>query len=168
MRHILLTATHLALLLSLLVPTVPAAGQSPRQEPEVHIWTDPAIATILLVDSLDTPSARALVIRRPGDLPNNIIVVTRATTARELSKAVTAIIASRRSKGDRVDREMRTIITAAASSRSKPSRDETRAATDLRRLRNAPYFAVHGVGRGPAIVIRMADASAPRRKAGER
>ena len=169
MRNRLLPAiAPVAALLMLLLAPAAVGAQSAGPRLEVQTWTDPAIATVLRVDSLGAPDARALVIRRPGDLPNNIILVTRQTTAAELAKAVTAIIASRRSQGDHVDREMRTIVTAVDPRKHKPSRDEGRAKADLNRLQYAPEFRIDGIGRGPAIVIRMADSAVARRKGGVR
>lgn len=150
--------------------TVSASAQSVRRDTILSTWTDPAIATLVLVDSLAGPNARAVVIRRPGGLPNNIILVTRATSAADLAKAVTALAFSRRNKGDSVEREMRTTIVAstppaasgnhrssAPPTAAKPTRDERRAEADLRRLPLAPAFTIAGIARGPAIMIRMSD-----------
>lgn len=116
----------------------------------------PAYATIILVEDLQAPDARAVVIRRPGELPNNIILVTRATTPRDLATAVSALITSRANRGNEVDREIRTRIVPQAP-RAKPTASERLAGRDLRRLPLAPVFEVTGVGRGPALVIRMND-----------
>jgi len=171
-RSTITGALRLALAVGCLaaVSTAGASAQSVRRDTILYTWTDPAIATLVLVDSLAGPNARAVVIRRPGDLPNNIILVTRSTSAADLSKAVTALAFSRRNKGDRVDREMRTTIVAstplAASGKrgkgapptaAKPTRDDRRAEADLRRLPLAPAFTIAGIARGPAIGIRMSD-----------
>ena len=148
-------AFRIAISIVLLLPFDAAAQSSPR-DPIISRWSDPAIATVVLVDTLPGPEARAIVIRRGGDAPNNIILVTRSTSPADLSRAVTALAFSRRSKGDRVDREMRTTITASANVTSKPTSDERRAARDLHRLKVAPDFSIQGIARGPAIAIRMA------------
>ena len=158
-----------ALLLMLLVAAAapalaqPApAAQSARRDTITTAWTDPGIATVILVDALPAPAApnaRAVVIRRPGELPNNIILVTEATTGRDLAKAVTALAFSRRNKGDHVEREMRTTVVASVAATGKPTKDELRAERDLRRVKAAPEFAVAGLARGRAISIRMAESA---------
>ena len=137
----------------------------------VETWTDPNIATLMLVDDIG-PEARAVVIRRPGTLPNNIILVTKSTTPKDLATAVSSLMTSRTNRGDVVDREMRALIGAkpqgappasrrgsASSASSRTDRGDSpsvrMAAADLQRLRSAPEFSIPGVGHGPALVIRM-------------
>ena len=142
--------------------TADASAQSSHRETTVTVWSDPAIATLLLVDRLPAPAssnAAAVVVRRPGDPPNNIILVTSSTSPRDLSRAVTALAFSRRTQGDRVQREMRTAVLAAPQGATRITRDDRRAAADLGRLRLAPEFAIADVARGPAIVVRMADSA---------
>ena len=125
-------------------------------------WTDPAIATLVLVDTLPAPgsaNAGAVLIRRPGGRPNNIILVTRSTTPRDLSKAVTALAFSRRNQGDKVEREMRTAILRSPATNETPTGDDRRADRDLRRVVLAPEFVIPGIARGPAIVVRMSDSA---------
>jgi hypothetical protein len=142
-----------------------AQGSLPRVK--TTTWTDPAIATLMLVESIDHPTARVLLIRRPGDVPNNIILVTRSTTPADLAKAVSALITSRRTQGDFVQREMRAFVTPKAAT-PRPTSSERRAAADLRRLPLHPSFDVEGIGRGPALVIRLpaSKAAVSRRGAG--
>ena len=137
----------------------------------VRRWNDPAIATLMLVEHLGSADARAVVIRRPGDMPRNIILVTRDTRPADLAQAMSALIVSRRSRGDTVTREIRALIGATPigappagrgaprvddkGARSTKSPSETLATADLQRLRAAPIFEIPGVGRGPALVIRM-------------
>ena len=165
-------------LLALFAVAAPAARSQavPETTTATHTWNDPAIATLMLVEDLGHAEARAVVIRRPGDMPNNIILVTRSTTPADLATAVSALIASRRNRGDQVDREIRALIGAtpvgppparatrsAADSggtgraRARPSPSAALAASDLARLRAAPAFAIPGIGHGPALVIRMRD-----------
>ena len=160
-RHALLLTLLIAAASPATAQPVPDA-QSVRRDTVISSWTDPAIATVILVDALPgpaAPNARAVVIRRPGDLPNNIILVTEATTGRDLAKAVTALAFSRRTRGDRVEREMRTTVVASAAAPGKPTRDELRAEQDLRRVRIAPEAVVAGLARGRAISIRMAESA---------
>jgi len=172
---------RLALFTALLAMATPpmALSQSAARTPRIRSWADPSIATLMLVDDLGGSDARAVVIRRPGEMPNNIILVTRATTAAELADAVTALITSRRNRGDQVDREMRALIgatpvgtppasvkrgvaNAGATKRAATrSPSEGLAANDLKRLRAAPDFAIAGIGHGPALVIRMKDKARP-------
>ncbi len=168
---------RLALLVTIIGTIVPAAmlAQSATRAPQSRSWADPAIATLMLVDDLGKADARAVVIRRPGPMPNNIVLVTRSTTPAELAHAVATLIASRRSRGDGVEREMRALIGAAPPSAppravrssgssgkggataAKPTPSQILATSDLKRLLAAPDFAIPGVGRGPALVIRMKD-----------
>src|SRR5687768_3579673 len=90
----------------------PAAAQSTVSNARIRTWTDPNIATLMLVESLGYAGARAVVVRRPGEMPNNIILVTRATTPADLANAASALIISRRNRGERVDREIRALIGA--------------------------------------------------------
>ena len=138
------------------------SAQSQRRDSVIFEWSDPAVATLMLVDTLAGPGARAVVIRRGGDGPNNIILVTRSTVPSDLSRAVTALAFSRRNKGDQVRGEMRTTITASPAIGTKPTADDRRAERDLKRVRLAPEFSIRGIARGPAIVIRMADGAVAR------
>jgi hypothetical protein len=191
------TLTGAALVPALLLVLVGAPGSSAAQRAaaasgdvqssgvnvRIRTWTDPGIATLMLVESLGYADARAVVVRRPGDAPNNIILVTRATTPADLAHAASALITSRRSRGDNVDREIRALIgappvdgvpvpdgrrpevaTAKRAAGAPPSRSEQRAAADLARLGAAPVFTIPGVGRGPALVIRMSDAQRPAKR----
>ena len=147
---------------ALALATALLGAQEPRRTSTVSIWVDPAIATLMLVDSLPAPAsatAGAVLIRRPGDAPKNIILVTEATSPRELSQAITALAFSRRNQGDTVGREMRTAIAAAPQKAGPATRDDQRAATDLRRLRLAPTLDIPGIARGPAIIVRMSPAA---------
>src|SRR5215210_3476787 len=103
-----------AVVTSILLLATPAAarGQSATPRTKSRTWVDPQIATLMLVDDLGRTDARAVVIRRPGDLPNNIILVTHTTTAANLANAASALIHSRRSRGDAVDREIGALIGA--------------------------------------------------------
>jgi hypothetical protein len=179
MQMILGARLALAAVLALSHAPRTSDAQAPAPASRSRTWNDPAIATLMLVDDLGSSDARAIVIRRPGDMPNNIVLVTRTTSAAELASAVSALITSRRSRGDQVDREIRALIGAtprgtlpaaisggatrpgapARSSVAKGLRSEPLAAADLHRLRAAPEFTIPGIGRGPALVIRMRDKS---------
>ena len=183
MRNYMTKVTvRLALLTALATVFTPplVLSQPAATAPTTRTWTDPRVATLMLVDDLGSSDARAVVIRRPGEMPNNIILVTRSTTASELADAVAALINSRRNRGDQVDREIRALIgatpvgtppasakrnagkqTGATSRPATRSPSEGLAASDLQRLRAAPDFAIAGIGHGPALVIRMKDKPRP-------
>jgi hypothetical protein len=152
-----------ALTIAMLTSLTPEASAQPaRGQTTVTVWRDPAIATLLLVDRLPAPASTnsgAVVIRRPGQPPNNIILVTGTTLPRDLSRAVTALAFSRRNQGDSVLREMRTAVLASPQGASPATRDDRRAAADLGRVRLAPEFEIPGIARGRAIVVRMADSA---------
>ena len=183
MQRSVTTAAHLALIAALITVVTPstAPAQASASAQKSRTWADPRVATLMLVDDLGASDARAVVIRRPGEMPNNIILVTRSTTGAELASAVGALIASRRNRGDQVDSEIRALIGAtpvgtlpapakrstASAAAGAASRSATRspseglAAYDLKRLRAAPDFAIAGIGHGPALVIRMKDKPRP-------
>lgn len=175
--------TVLTVLIAVGTPAT-ALAQSVAAAPKSRSWADPRVATLMLVDDIGQSDARAVVIRRPGEMPNNIILVTRSTTAAELASAVGALIVSRRNRGDQVDREIRALIGAtpvgtppASAKRSagtavgakgrpaaKRSPSDGLAAADLQRLRAAPDFTILGIGHGPALVIRMSDKPRPTKR----
>ena len=158
-RLTMVAALTIAMLTS---PLADASAQPARQKTTVTTWSDPAIATLLLVDQLPAPASTntaAVVIRRPGEPPNNIILVTRTTSPRDLSRAVTALAFSRRNQGDSVQREMRTAVLAGPQGATPATPDDRRAATDLGRVQLAPEFDIPGMARGRAIVVRMADSA---------
>ena len=155
---------------AMLIPTAVHSQPAPASA-QSRSWSDPRIATLMLVEDLGPTDARAVVIRRPGELPNNIILVTRSTTPAELATAASALIHSHRNRGSVVDREIRALIGAtpigappAGAKKNGAASGGTRrsagpsvalAASDLQRLRRAPEFSIAGVGHGPALVIRM-------------
>lgn len=127
---------------------------------------DPNVATVMRVASLDREGARALIIRRPGTPSSNVILVTAETTPEDLSRAVSALIVSRRTRGEAVAREMRAYIQGSTNRREATapaspgevrvlSANHQRAAADLGRLAAAARGEVAGVGRGQMISIRM-------------
>ena len=172
-RTALTPALLTALVITVLITAMPAtaSSQSAPAAAQSRSWSDPRITTLMLVEDLGPTDARAVVIRRPGELPNNIILVTRSTTPAELATAASALIHSHRSRGDVVDREIRALIgatpvgtppgggrksgTATGGTRRSAGPSVALAAQDLERLRRAPEFSIAGVGHGPALVIRM-------------
>ena len=172
-RTYLVPALLTALLITVLVMLTPAdaGSQSAPTAAKSRSWSDPRIATLMLVEDLGPTDARAVVIRRPGELPNNIILVTRSTTPADLATAASALIHSHQSRGAAVDREIRALIgatpvgappaggkkggAATAGSRRSAGPSVALAASDLERLLRAPEFSIAGIGHGPALVIRM-------------
>ena len=188
MKCSILQRTSALVLLAAALVALPAESQGPAPQGPVTqgpvtqgpvtvaVWSDPAVATLMLVDRLPAPGSAnsgAVLVRRPGDPPNNIIIVTHSTSARELAQAVTALAFSRRRQGDQVPREMRTAVAAVQSNPGAPTRDdrrvrdERRAEADLRRLRLAPEFDIPGLARGPAVMVRMADSAVSRPASGK-
>jgi hypothetical protein len=121
-------------------------------------------ALIIRVDKLAETTARATVIRRPvAGVTQEIILVTRATTAHDLAKAISTLIFSRNRQGASVTQEMRAHVPANPKPSARLSADERRAGADLKRLSSAKIADVQGVGRGPAIAVSLAPVRAARR-----
>src|SRR5687768_2819806 len=78
-NYMTMVPVRLALLTALATAFTPplVLAQSVATAPKTRTWTDPRVATLMLVDDLGSSDARAVVIRRPGEMPNNIILVTR-------------------------------------------------------------------------------------------
>jgi hypothetical protein len=100
---------------------------------------------IVLVDQLQVPGARAMVVRRKAMRPQNLILVTKETQSIDLVHAVDVLMSSRRAKGDALKADMAAPI-AATTRRTSKSKDFDRATADLRRLTTAPARFVDGVG----------------------
>ena len=58
-----------------------------------------------------------MILRDPAATPQNYILVTEATTAADLAKAIALLQRARRTTGDALDRGMRAYITAADPAR---------------------------------------------------
>ena len=136
--------------------------------------------TLMLVPSLPSGAeeARAVIFRRARQNPQNVILVTRATTASDLNAAIAALFNSRRGQGDVIERDMMARIAPAAAvpretaagslapardsaeprSAPRPStrRNIVEAERQLSMLRTAPTTHVEGVGSYPARVVRLA------------
>jgi len=131
--------------------------------------------TLVLVPSLPdgAEDARAVVFRRARQNPQNVILVTSATTAADLTHAVAALFNSRRGQGDEIDRDLMARIApagvaparalptaqdsaaAGAAPPTPPRRNVVEAERQLSMLRTAPVMYVDGVGAYPVRVVRL-------------
>lgn len=140
--------------------------------------------TLVLVPSLppDADGASAVIMRRASTNPQNVILVTSATTAADLTTAVAALFNSRRKQGDAIDRDLLALVAPAAvpaanappaevtdarqlaawdsTSARRPhqapkSRSVAEAERQLAMLRTAPSVDVAGVGTYPARVVKL-------------
>lgn len=136
--------------------------------------------TLVLVPSLPpgAEEARAVIFRRARQNPQNVILVTRATAAADLTAAIAALFNSRRGQGDVIDRDMMARIAPAAAAprdetagslaaggdsasaktppRTSTGRNVAEAERQLSMLRTAPATLVEGVGTYPVRVVRLA------------
>jgi hypothetical protein len=159
--------TALVLAASAALIAVPIAAQTPAvATAAIASRHDANVATVMRVASLDKPGARALIVRRPGNPSVNVILVTTETAPEDLSRAISALMVSRRTRGEAVAKEMRAYIQATTNHREKTtpaaggevrvlSANHQRAAADLGRLAAARHQTLEGVGRGQVISIRM-------------
>jgi len=117
----------------------------------------PSRALLLRVNDLGSPTARAVVIRRPaGAFTQDIILVSEATSASDLARAVAALMFSRRTRGSKIPGEIRANVIAEPGRNARRTHDEQLAAQDLTRLSRARVVEVDGVGRGPGVAITPA------------
>ena len=150
---------HLAAMLLLVGTGVIAESQSasgrpvgtpaPERAAPLGAAQAPAHVVTLLVPSLDDPSARAVVIRRPTH-PGNLILVTAETTPREYLRALRALNGSRRDIGEESADELRAVITAAARGPRFSERALGMAAAHLASLKTAQPRDITGIGSYPA------------------
>ena len=159
-------------------PSVPAVpdDRSPARQNPARTARGTSSVTLVLVPSLPpgAEDARAVILRRARTNPQNVILVTSATTAADLTQAVAALFNSRHKQGDDIGSDMMARVAPAGareSSRrlapasdsgavtSAPRRSERRnpdeAARQLAMLRTAPATHVEDVGTYPARVVRL-------------
>lgn len=157
---------------------VPDDGTPTRRTPTLTARGTSSV-TLVLVPSLPpgAEEARAVIMRRARQNPQNVILVTSATTAADLTQAVAALFNSRRGQGDDIDRDMlariapahvapretpsgslavdRDSVPPASTPRSTKPRNLVEAERQLSMLRTAPRVTVEGVGSHPARVVRL-------------
>lgn len=130
-----------------------------------------ASVTLVLVSSLPAgpgaENARATIMRRATSQPQNLILVTRSTTAADLTNAISALFNSRRRQGDVITRDMQARIAPvdqalpadtahrARSANAERPRNLRLAERQLTLLRNARSRHIEGVGTYPARVIGL-------------
>ncbi len=151
LRDDLLTTNHdnpmklILLLLSLLAlgpGTRAATAQQPRR----------VAATVVLLDSITQPGAPFVLVRRPGAVPADLILVHSAIGAAQLSDAIRGLLTARQAGGD--------FPRAAATFRVRPQQ-RTAAARPaypwaqrvLNDLRRSEPREIPGVGRVRAVEI---------------
>jgi hypothetical protein len=152
-------AAALAAVLTVASTTNLAAQKVASQTAKVARASDvaPSRALLLRVNDLGNPTARAVVIRRPaGAFTQDIILVSDATSASDLAKAVAALMFSRRTRGSKLKGEIRANVIAEPSRNARRTHDEQLAAQDLARLGSARVVDVDGIGRGPGVAITPA------------
>ncbi|HUF26456.1 MAG TPA: hypothetical protein VMM18_05670 [Gemmatimonadaceae bacterium] len=111
--------------------------------------------SIVLVPALPVPRARAVILRRAGIEPQNVILVTARTTDADLSRAIAALYNSRRSLGDALLGDLVAHVERAEGPAQAGSRNALRAAIDLAELQRSPTSDVRGVGRYPSRTVRL-------------
>ena len=152
MRGLMLTAALVALPPLLQAQAPSRGGRAPEA---IADSTSANTVTFVLVQSLGVDTAGAIVVRRPTHRPQNIILVTRATTAADLVTAVAILDRSRRAKGDSLSLEMRAIIPRANDASSRRSRNYGQAEANLASLRAAGARRIPGVGTYPAVTATL-------------
>lgn len=134
----------------------PSRTPPPPSPARTKVFVAVPTVTLVLVNSLDVDSARAMLFRRA--LPargENIILVTEATTPADLVKAIAILNSSRRSWGDVLQQERRAFVTKGNGRAAAKDRNFRRASSDLQRLRTAPVSQVKGVGSHRAVTSSL-------------
>ncbi len=124
--------------------------------------TGSALATIVQVPDLGAMDRRAVILRRAGGNPSNVVLVSAATTAADLARAMGALVRSVETRGPQVHNDIRAYVVADPT-RAHPLANEGRARQDLDRLSKAPVYNIHGIGPGKAITVRLVTGGAGRR-----
>jgi hypothetical protein len=132
----------------------PVGTSAPERAAPLGATQAPAHVVTLLVPSLDDPSARAVVIRRPAH-PGNLILVTAETTPREYLRALRALNGSRRDIGEESADELRAVIPAATRGPRFSERALGIAAAHLESLKTAQQRDIPGIGSYPAWTSRL-------------
>jgi hypothetical protein len=135
-------------LLAMLWVSAPAHAQQ-----STHGQPRRVAALVVLVDSIKQPDAPYVVVRRPGLVPADVILLRAGADAAQLSDAVRGLLAARQASGD--------IPSSAATFRVRPHRSQgalTRnplpwAPRVLRDLHRAEVQEVSGVGGVQAVQI---------------
>lgn len=115
----------------------------------------PSMVTFVLVPSLEVDTAGAIILRRATRAPQNIILVSPATTPADLVDALAILRRSRQSKGDSLAVDMKAIIQRGNDAAARRSRNYDVAVRNLERLKIALARPVAGVGQYPAVTVRL-------------
>lgn len=134
------------------------AGQ--EREDEAGVGTMAAgeqLVLVALVDDLrleefGAAGASALVIRRPVDLPTDVILVTERTRPPDLAKAFEMLFRARREFGVEVEQEMRAPITPARAVVTD-GRNVSESARVLAELARTQPEEIDGIGLVPVVPV---------------
>jgi hypothetical protein len=112
---------------------------------------------IVMVDELPFKTATAVLIRRKDLRPQDIVLVSLQTSPGDLSRAMSALARSRRSKGGVITDNM--VAPIAPGKSTTRSKDYAQAQKDLASLRTTlPHF-IEGVGSRPVIYSHLRPAA---------
>jgi hypothetical protein len=121
-------------------------GQQPGQGQPRRI-----AATIVLVDSITQPDAPFLIVRRPGSMPADLILVRAGVNAAGLSDAIRGLLTARQANGDFASAAATFRVRPQASALARPAFPW--AARVLNDLRRAELREISGMGRMRAVQI---------------
>ena len=124
-------------------------------------WTAPpplttvAPVTVVLVDALPAPGARAAVLRRSRDRGDVVLLPPGAATE-DLAAALSLLADARRRDGPAAfERDAVLVVKTASLSQPLTAAQRQRLRADLDRLRGAPVRVVVGVGSARAIDVSL-------------
>ncbi|MEP6999479.1 MAG: hypothetical protein ABI969_03310 [bacterium] len=114
-------------------------------------------ATVAVVDQLSDQSADAVVIRRQGMLPHDVIMLGRGKmTTEALGAGITALFALRDQEGDLPTRDMRLVVHGGRAPKHwAKSAQGNRASADISQLRSSARRQVQGLGAVQAVDIPL-------------
>lgn len=153
-------AAHLASSIALLLCTSSAIayGQPKRVSPPATIREAPrsvAQVTVVMIRSLDDPTAHAQIVRRPRGADRDVILLTYSATADDLAFAIRSFARIRARIGDGQSSELRTFVGSPESIGAMTGNELRFATETLYDVRRAKLTSVAGVGQARAARIAV-------------
>ena len=127
------------------------AGGTPSLVGQVSPGSSPA--TVALVGALPAGGVGAVIQRRPGNPPADLILLDQSSSVEDLASAIAVLRASRKQLGDNVARSVTISIQRTETPRLKNPVARQRLQNQLAALRAASVQQVPGVGTVRSVVV---------------